>query len=61
MRCTLNASNDRSSAPIIAVNERPSLRTGLIISVIGMLAVLAGCQSPKHDCIVTPNDLVDCN
>jgi hypothetical protein len=61
MMCTLNANNDRSSAPTAAVDKRPSLRTGLIMSMIGMLAVLAGCQSPKHDCVVTPNDLVDCN
>jgi hypothetical protein len=62
MRCTSNASNDRFFAPIIAINERPSLLTGLIMSMIGMLAAaLAGCQSPKHVCVVTPNDLVECN
>jgi hypothetical protein len=32
------------------------------MSMIGMLAAtLAGCQSPKHVCVVTPNDLVECN
>jgi hypothetical protein len=61
MTCTLNANNDRSSTPTIAVDERPSLRTGLIMSMIGMLAALAGCQSPKPDCVVTPNNLVECN
>ena len=61
MSCTLNANNDRSSAPVIAVDERKSLRTGLIMSTIGMLAALSGCQSPKPDCVVTPNNLVECN
>jgi hypothetical protein len=46
--------------PTVAVDERPFL-TGLIMSMIGMLAALAGCQSPKPDCVVTPNNLVECN
>jgi hypothetical protein len=46
--------------PAIAVDERPSPRTGLIVAMIGMFAALAGCQS-KPDCVVTPNNLVECN
>lgn len=48
-------------APTFTVDERSSLRTGLILSMIGMLVALAGCQSPKPDCVVTPNNLVECN
>ncbi len=30
------------------------------MATIGMFAALAGCQS-KPDCVVTPNNLVECN